>query len=208
MMYTGYGKILVAGMCLQMLAGCTTSVVVGGTVPTPLVRQIPADVGVYFSDEFRNFKYKEVIRETGTWKIDLGKQNLEFFSTLFSSLFRSTREVAEPPLSEMEMQGLDGVIVPRIVKYGFLTPSISGLKFYSASIQYQIQLFDREGKLIGDWNIVGYGKAEGGSFGADDALGEATMLAIRDGGARIAIEMIEQPQVVAWLDGIGETEGG
>ena len=53
---------------------------------------------------------------------------------------------------------------------------------------------------------MGYGKSEGGSFGADDALGEATMLAIRDGGARIAIEMSQQPQVVAWVTEISSEE--
>jgi len=193
---------LVALVVVVILVGCTTNVMVEGTLPTPLVTRIPATIGVHFSDEFKTFQYKEVMREYGTWKINLGKQNLNFFRNLLSSMFNGVEEVPEPPFQPGEMQHLDGVIVPRIVKYGFLTPSISGLKFYSASIQYQILLYDRSGDVVGDWNIVGYGKSEGGSFGADDALGEATMLAIRDGGARIAIEMSQQPQIVTWLENI------
>ena len=203
--YLKYRTHLVALVMVVILASCTTNVIVEGTVPTPLVAKIPATIGVYFSDEFKTFQYKEVMRESGTWKINLGAQNLSFFQNLLSSMFNGVEEVPEPPFQSGEMQHLDGVIVPRIVKYGFLTPSISGLKFYSASIQYQILLYSRNGDIIGDWNIVGYGKSEAGSFGADDALGEATMLAIRDGGARIAIEMSQQPQVVTWLETISST---
>ena len=127
-------------------------------------------------------------------KIDLGNQNLSFFQNLFKSMFAGVKEVSEPPFELDETRHLDGIVVPSIVKYGFLTPAISGLKFYSASIQYQIQLYDPAGEKIGDWNVIGYGKSEGGAFGADDALGEATMLAIRDGGARVAIELAKQPE--------------
>ena len=191
---------LLAFLLIGVLAGCTTNVVVEGTIPTPLVHKIPANIGVHYSNEFTTFEYKEVLEDTGTWKINLGAQNLGFFQNLLTTMFDSVEEVPEPPFKLGAMQHLDGVIVPRIVKYGFLTPSISGLKFYSASIQYQILLYNRGGEVIGDWNIVGYGKSEGGAFGADDALGEASMLAIRDGGARIAIELSTQPEVIEWLD--------
>ena len=199
MVYLKHRIHLVALAVIVSLAGCTTNVLVEGSLPTPLVIKIPAKIGMYFPDEFKTFKYKEVMRDSGTWNIDLGGQNLDFFRNLFSSMFAGVEEVGEPLFARGEMLHLDGVIVPRIMKYGFLTPSISGLKFYSASIQYQIQLYDRAGAVIGEWSIVGYGKSEGGTFSADEALGEATMLAIRDGGARIAIEMSQQPQVVKWV---------
>ena len=182
------------------LSGCTTSVVVEGSVPTPLVAKIPARVGVYYSDEFRNYRYQEAIRDSGTWNIDLGSQNLTFFDNLLETLFESVAEIPEPPLTREEMASLDGVFIPRIEKYGFLTPGISGLKFYSASIEYRIALYDKAGQKVGDWNIIGYGKSEGGMFTADEAINEATVLAIRDGGARIAIELIDQPSVRAWID--------
>ncbi len=189
-----------------LLNGCTTSVVVEGSVPTPLVTQIPAKIGVFYPDEFRNFHYKEVIRESGTYSINLGAQNLSFFDNLLNALFVGVDEVGEPPLTHEEVEHLDGILIPRIEKYGFLTPSISGLKFYSASIEYRIALYDKAGAKVGEWNIIGYGKSEGGMFSGDDALNEATMLAIRDGGARIAIELIDQPAVQNWLRAIHENE--
>ena len=184
---------------LSLIQSCTTSVIVEGSVPTPLINKISARVGVYYAEDFRNFRHREEINEAGSWDIDLGTQNLSFFSNLMDSLFASVAEVGEPPLTTEEMVDLDGIVVPKIEKYGFLTPSISGLKFYSASIEYRIALYDREGEKIGDWNIVGYGKSEGGMFSADEAINEATVLAIRDGGARIAIELIDQPAVRDWV---------
>lgn len=191
-------SLYVAAMLL-FLQSCTTSVLVEGTLPTPLVSVIPARMGVYYSDEFRRFKHEEVFRDSGGWHIDLGKQNLRFFQRLTKSLFTEVQEVHQPPLTTEEMRNLDGVFIPSIEKYGFLTPSISGLKFYSASIEYRVAMYDKVGAKVGDWNIVGYGKSEGGLFSSDEAINEATVLAIRDGGARIAIELIDQPAVQAWL---------
>ena len=187
---------------LLLIQSCTTSVVVEGSVPTPLVQKIPATVGVYYSDEFRNYRYEESIRDAGTWSVDLGGQNLSFYRNLFSTMFDEVVEIPEPPLTREEAANLDGIIIPQISKYGFLTPSISGLKFYSASIEYRIVLYDQTGKKIGDWNIIGYGKSEGGAFTGDDAINEASVLAIRDGGARIAIELVQQPPVRQWIDSL------
>lgn len=189
---------------LLFLQSCTTSVVVEGTVPTPLVSVIPARMGVYYSDEFRRFKHEEVFRDSGGWRIDLGDQNLRFFQNLTESLFTKVQEVNQFPLTPEEMRNLDGVFIPSIEKYGFLTPTISGLKFYSASIEYRVAMYDKVGTKVGDWNIVGYGKSEGGLFSTDEALNEATVLAIRDGGARIAIELIDQPAVQEWLQSAQE----
>ncbi len=163
-------------------------------------------MGVFYSEEFRSFRHKEDIREAGNWDIDLGPQNLTFFSNLLDSLFLDVEQVREPPLTPEEMADLDGVVIPRIEKYGFLTPSVSGLKFYSASIEYRIALYNSAGEKIGDWNIIGYGKSEGGMFTADEAINEATVLAIRDGGARIAIELIDQPSVREWMKSLETIE--
>lgn len=194
-----------SGICFLLvlvLSGCTTSVTVEGTVPTPLVAKVPARVGVYFSPDFQSFRHEEVIEQRGTFKVDLSEQNLTFFRNLMNAMFTSVVEVGEPPLSPDQMAelGIDGVIVPEIVKYGFLTPAVSGLNFYSASIHYRISMFDSAGEKIGDWTLVGYGKAEGGVFAGDQALGEATLLAIRDGGARIAIDLPAEPAVIRWLE--------
>ncbi len=188
---------------LALLSGCTTTVQVEGTVPTPLVRKIPANVGIYYDENFKNFQHTEALEAEGTWKINLGDQNLTFFQNLMTSMFTNVKVLSSPEPTAEEAQGLDAVLVPQIEKYGFLTPGLSGLKFFSASIHYRILMTDLSGKELADWTVVGYGKSEGGAFSSDAALGEATMLAIRDGGARISIGLPQQPKVAAWVEGRG-----
>lgn len=190
-------------LALAMLSGCTTTVQVEGTVPTPLVRKIPAKIGVYYDENFKNFQHTEALEAEGTWKINLGDQNLTFFQNLMASMFDDVRVLSSPEPSAEEAAGLDAIVIPRIEKYGFLTPGLSGLKFFSASIHYRITMTDMAGKELADWTVVGYGKSEGGAFSSDAALGEATMLAIRDGGARISIGLPQQPKVAAWAEGRG-----
>jgi hypothetical protein len=184
------------------MGGCTTSVTVEGTIPTPLVAKIPVNVGIYYSDNFKQFRHEENIRQEGNWKVDMGAHNLLFFQNLMSALFVNVRELNQPPLAEENVAGLDGILVPEIVKYGFLTPNISGLKFYSAAIHYRMTLYSIENEKVGEWTIVGYGKSESTLFGTTESLGEATVLAIRDGGARIAMEMDSQPVVQRWLEDV------
>ena len=179
-----------AAVLILLQAACTKTVTVTGTLPTPLVERIPANVGVYYSDEFKSFEHKEAMPESGTYQIDFGSQNLKFFRNLVNALFTDVTEVSSPDLSAEQKREFDAVLLPKIVKYGFLVPAISTLTFYEASIEYQIVLVDNEGNDLGAWKIVGYGKAEAELFGASDAIGEATMLAIRDGGARITTEVI------------------
>jgi hypothetical protein len=95
--------------------------------------------------------------------------------------------------------GLDGVLIPEIEEYGFLTPGISGLKFYSASVKYNLRLLNAQAATLGEWKMVGYGKSEGGTFQGGEAVNSATLLAIRDGGARIAIDFPRQEFVKAYL---------
>ena len=189
------------------LTGCASNVVVKGSLPAPLVVAAPVNVGVYYSPDFKKFEYHEVIRQHGSYTIAFGEQNYVFFRVLMSAMFKSVRPVGEPPLPAGQSAGLDGVIVPQIVKYGFLTPSISGLNFYSASITYRITLYTPAGQKIQEWTFVGYGKSQGGGLNASEkALEDATLQAIRDGGARIAIDIPKDPVFVAWVKQVGQKD--
>jgi hypothetical protein len=53
--------------------------------------------------------------------------------------------------------------------------------------------------VAGEWHVVGYGKSKGGTFQGGEAVNSATLLAIRDGGARIAIDFPRQAFVKAFL---------
>lgn len=200
--------LVVLSAILLLLVGCSRTVVVSGTVPTPLVAQLPVRLGVYYSDSFKTYSYDESLKNEGSWRIDLGQQNVLFFRQLFTTLFREVIELDATQLSLEAIQelGLDGVLVPEIEEYGFLTPGISGLKFYSASVKYKLGLLNRQAGSVGEWQVVGYGKSEGGSFQGGQAINNATLLAIRDGGARIAINFPRQDFVRGYFATIDREE--
>jgi hypothetical protein len=194
--------LVTMALSMALLTSCMTSITVEGSSPTPLVKKIPARVGVYYSDAFKTFKHEEKIAQSGNWAIDFGAQNLTFFRNLTTAMFSEVVEVNHSPVDATMMPGMDGILVPEIQKYGFLTPSVSGLKFYSASVHYRMVLYNAERQKVSEWTVVGYGKSEAAVFGSKEALNEATMLAIRDGGARIAVELADQPGVNTWIESL------
>ena len=132
--------------------------------------------------------------------------NDAFFRELLVSMFVSvaqTRVETDGLIGAGEQRlfpGVDGQVRIDLVEYGFLTPQISGLNFFSASTKFRIELGSADGQTLGVWQVVGYGKAEAGTFQAADAVNSATVLAIRDAGARIAIELPRQSFFQAWLE--------
>jgi hypothetical protein len=189
---------ILIGMLL-ILASCTTNVIVEGAVPTPLVEKMPVKVAIYYDESFKNFVHSQSLNDEGKWEIELGKQNLLFFRNLMEAMFETVLEVESPDIPASDEVQFDGILIPRIEKYGFLTPNISGLNFFSASIHYRLILLSNENKKLTDYAVVGYGKSEPGTFSAGSALGQATMLAIRDGGTRISTEFKLVPAVSQWL---------
>ena len=187
-------------LLLAFLASCSSkNILVEGSLPVPMVKKIPAAVGIYYSEEFVSFRYKEISPEIGNWDIDFGGQNARFFRLLFDSMFEKTENIDRRDISNENSGGFDGFLIPKIKKYGFLTPFVSGLGFYSASIEYELSLYDSDASVILTWKVVGYGKNEGGVFGKEEAIERATLLAIRDAGAKIAIELGKRAEIESWL---------
>ena len=63
-------KGLVGLLTLGLLVSCTTNVQVEGSVPTPLVAKIPANVAIFYDEKFKNFVHTEELDTEGTWNIN------------------------------------------------------------------------------------------------------------------------------------------
>lgn len=191
-------------MVLLLVKACTTSIQVSGTVPVPRLEKIPLNIGIHFSEEFKTIEYEESIKNAGDWKVDFGHQNYLMTRSLFQNLFAGVTEVGHPSLgaNAMELAKFDGLLVPKITKYAFLLPNISGLKFFSASIHYEIELYNSKGEQVSVWKTVGYGKSELSSLTPGQSLNAATIDALRDGGARIGIEMVKHKAFQKWMKSI------
>ena len=191
---------VLAGTCL---AGCGGSqVIVESTFPRPLIEPLPVSVGVIIPDELYNFIYTEDIPDQSLWTIALGDANVAMLGPLFEGMFRETRDIDSLARAAGDAT-LDGVIEPRLEKFEFDVPNGERDEFVEVWLQYQITVYEPDGGTVVQWPVSGYGKSEL-LRDAEDAVQRAAVVAMREAGATIATKFSEQPQIKAWLGGIGD----
>lgn len=195
---------------LLVLAGaCTSSLKmkVEGDVPTPVVMRLPLNMGVYYSDKFRNFTYKEDSAERHNWSIQSGASQIAMFERILPSMFRSVKQLTAPP-SPGKNYNLDGILVPEIEDMQFSLPSETKLKLYEVWIKYKIGLYDNHGGHVTDIPLTAYGKTSTEFLlTKEKALQAAMDLALRDAGARLALGFSKEQEVRGWLLSKGLCKG-
>lgn len=190
---------VLAGTCLTGCGG--SEVIVESTFPTPLIEPLPVSMGVVIPDELYNFIYTEDIPDQSLWTIALGDANVAMLGPLFDGMFRETRTIESLARAAGDAS-LDGVIEPRLEKFEFDVPTGERDEFVEVWLQYQITVYEPDGATVIQWPVSGYGKSEL-VRDPEDAVQRAAVVAMREAGATISTKFSEQPQVKAWLGGIG-----
>lgn len=203
-------RVLSVTVLCALLASCTHTLTVSGRIPTPLIEPLPVSIGLIRPPEFSTHIHREKLpRGGGDWTIELGALQNAFFENLFDTVFQGVQPVdtlgcrAEDKSIAVGVRCPDGFVRLSLLEYAFLPPELSGLKFFSASTKYQLELMNADGAVLDTWVVVGYGKNEGGGFQPTDALNAASVEAIRDAGARVALEWPTRRNVQTWLDSVG-----
>ena len=190
-------RLISASTCAAV-AGCSTSLVVNAEFPQPLVDPLPVRIGVLLDETLATYAHEEKIPKQASYSIQLGQANVSMLNRLFSSMFVTAEPVVALPLAAEEQGRLDAVIKPELERFEFDVPVRRTDEFVEVWMQYQLRLYETDGRLITEWPVTGYGKAEHGSRGA--ALNRATVVAMREVGAVISTEFSEQPDVEYWLE--------
>jgi hypothetical protein len=182
-----------------VLSACTSSVTVESQFPTPLIEPLPVHMGVIFDDALKNYVYTEDVPQQSKWAITLGDANVAMLKPLFATMFASVHQVQKVPLTGAQAAGIDGVIRPELQKFEFEVPTgDKPNQFVEVWMQFKLTLFQPDGKVIAEWPVSGYGKAE--LLGrAQDAVDKAAIVALRDVGAAISTKFAVQPDVSRWL---------
>lgn len=192
-------RILIAGAAVPVLAACTSAVVVESEFPTPLVEPSPLSMGLYFEDELRNFIHAEALPRRSTWTIDLGDANVAMLGPLYGTMFSSTREFETLPPPPAQASIVDGVLASTLEEFQFDVPQSSRDEFVEVWLQYRLTLLDGNDVVI-EWFVPGYGKAEIDG-NREEAVHRASIVAMREAGARISTQFMQQPAVQTWLRG-------
>ncbi len=157
------------------------------SIPKPLIDQLPLSVAARFPSAFDNFVHEEQVIGKEKWIIDLGASNRLLFTQLFGSMFTDFMVIEEG--SDARDLPIDALIEPSIDAFEFSVPNQSQTDEFAVWIRYRIKIFDSEGVQIANWPIAAYGKSQTSTFGGDDALRRAAVLAMRDAAALIILQM-------------------
>lgn len=196
------GRSLAAGLFILIAiapGACVRTVPIYGSAPAPLVETLPLDVGIFYNTGFRDASHRVERPRERPWVVEFGAANAELFDEVFRNMFERTVHIEKMPEGGGTVPGVDAILEPRIEEYAVLTPDDSGQKYYAASIKYRIHLFAPDGGFIASWPVNAYGKSQWRAFRDKQALRQASLLAIRDAAAALALEFDDQQQVQAWL---------
>ena len=189
------------------LAGCESTVQVQPlqNFPRPLVDPIPARIGVYYSEQFRNYRYDETADEQGVDElvVQLGAGQMSLFRQLLPSLFREVTELETLDRDQLPA-GVDAVLVPEVVDFEYSVPRTSKAKVYEVWIKYQFELLAPDSTAIATWTMPAYGKTPTAMLTSDaQALSLASLMALRDAGAALVTGFPAVPEVQQWLHQLG-----
>jgi len=187
---------------LVLLAGCgATQMKVATVIPPPLVTRIPVVVGVHVPPEFSTAVQHEE-RDGSEYLIDVGQAQADGFLRLMSAMFARVVPVASVAAGAATDPEIRGVFEPQLVELSFVTPRDTGTSVYAVSLKYRINAYTPTGQPVDSWTFTGYGAQPGAQLPGQgtELLRKAAALAMRDAGAKIAVEFREQAIVRGLID--------
>jgi hypothetical protein len=182
-------------MLTLLLGACSGSVVVPQAFPPPLVERLPLHVAVHYSPALAQYQYKEEAYQERDWTVQLGPANVEMFDSVFGGLFAEMHHVAAIETAAQEMPNLDIIVAPVIDAFEFSLPSQSATDQYAVWIRYNLDVYGRDGQLLVRWPIAAYGQSGTGGMSDEASMERATVFAMRDAAATIAMTFAQQAKI-------------
>ncbi len=184
-------KALTGMLIAGLISGCAGSNVKlqTATIPTPLIHQIPASVGLRMPENFYHFVHEEQVFGREEWSIDLGGSNAALFTQLFGYMFQNVIVLNDS--DDPKSLAIDALIEPSIDAFEFSVPNQSKTDSFAVWIRYRIRVFDFDGNEVANWPVSAYGKSQTSSISGSQALQRAAILAMRDAAALMIIKLDE-----------------
>jgi hypothetical protein len=159
-------------------------------LPKPLVRPLPANVGLVLGTELSGYKHEET-RQGGDWTIELGPGHVEEFEAIFRASF-SDLQVFPGLDAARAATGLQAIFQPGIEQYSFTTARDTSGGYWAVTIRYRIAVLTPTGEQADVLSLTGYGSARD-KGGSSKSLEAATLSAMRDAAAKFLVQLPRQP---------------
>jgi hypothetical protein len=177
---------------LLLMSGCGPVKLVATTnIPPPLVVKMPVSVALFVPKEFSDYAHDE--ERSGTdWHVELGRAQTDGLTRLLNAMFEHVVMVDSLNSGSSAGAEIRAILEPSVEEYAFVTPRDAGSPFYAVSIKYRMNVYTPDGRLADSWGFTGYGTAPSQGISSDEPLTQATALALRDAGAKLAVEFRDQ----------------
>jgi hypothetical protein len=186
---------------LATVAGCgAVRVQPQAQLPPPLIDELPVTVAVYYPAEFRDYMHKEE-RYQVKYEMALGAAHVTKLQRLLDAMFARVIEVGDPAGALAADPDVRMVLEPRFEDYAFLTPRDMAGDFFQVTIRYRLNVYSPQGERVDGYVFTGYGRQASSMVSSTEPLVGATERAMRDAGAKLAIDLPTQESVRRLLAG-------
>ena len=189
-------EIITALLALLLITGCSSSAqveIVERQFPTVVTKPRPVSASIIFDSQFRDF----VAAPSKNTSIEIGSAQTTMLGNAFRGLFNTVEVV-----SSREEISLNNalVITPSVQEVQVSTPSDTYLNVYEVWIKYNLDIQTSEGEQIDSWFMPAYGKTpDSFMLSKTNAIEEATVIALRDAGAKLLLDFYRIPSVYSWI---------
>jgi len=184
-------QLLLLGMAL--LSGCTANVRVDSQFPEMVAKPRDLSATLVMNHEFRTY----LARPNEDTTIQLGAAQVDSLTNSFSGLFAQLEVVSS---KEQAGSNTDLVIIPSVREVQLSTPSESYLNVYEVWIKYSLDIETADGVPIDSWFLPAYGKTPHSYLlSRTTAIEEATVMALRDAGAKLMLDFFRIPAIHGWM---------
>lgn len=185
-------RILPLIALVLLLAGCSTNVTVQGDFPSPLSHPLPVHGALVLDDSFRNYVYQD--QEDRKLSFAVGDAQTAMMRSLATGLFRDVSELD----SVGKRSGQRLLVMPVVEEIQIAMPFETRLKVFEVWLKYNIRVYNHRGEPVADWIMSAYGKTPSRFLTSDEeALNQAAIVALRDAGARLLLELPRIPEIQA-----------
>jgi len=126
----------------------------------PLIEPLPINVGVYYGNDFRAYKKKQLNvysqNVTSICNIQLGEANIALFDYILFNVFDNVTSIQQLPNKRHNFNNIDLIIEPTISDYAYALAERSDPEA-SAYITYEIRFYSPDDMQITSWTIHGEG---------------------------------------------------
>ena len=179
-----------------LVTACSGSAQVKIVQQFPTVVSEPRDIkaAIVFDQTFSAY----VARPAEDISIDIGTAQVELLSNAFRGLFQQVQTVTS---RDQLSPDTELVVIPSVLQVQLSTPSDFYLNVYEVWIKYNLDIESVQGDPIDSWFMPAYGKSPSSMLASkSDGIEQATIIAIRDAGAKLQLDFFRIPSVYGWLD--------